>query len=132
MRHEYKRCSAFAKFGDRIKAFRLKADVANGKDLVQNKYVRFNGDSDCKSQSHRHSRAIALHRSIDKFSDIREVNDAIQLTIDFLSGQSKHRSIDIDILATGQDWVEAGAERDQGAEATAQLDAAAVWLDKPA
>ncbi len=50
---------------------------------------------------------------------------------DFFRRQAQHRAVDVDVLASGQNRVEAGSERDQRADAAANFDAALVRLDEP-
>jgi hypothetical protein len=60
-----------------------------------------------------------------------EVDDRVELLVDFLCGQSKHGAVDVDVLAPGENRVESGPKRDQRANPAGELNPSVIGLEQP-
>ena len=52
-----------------------------------------------KRQADVHSAGISFHRSIEKFFHAGEIDDRIELNLDFLSGHAEDGAVQKDVLA---------------------------------
>src|SRR2546423_15542059 len=100
----------------------LKSDVANGEHLVDEQDVRVEMRGDRKAQSHSHARRIAFDGRVDEPLDIRELDDLFQLAIDFAFPHPEDRAVEIHVLATAQLLVKTGANLEERANASHNLD----------
>ena len=61
---------------------------------------------DRERQAHIHPAAVALHGRVEKLLDLGKRHDLVELPSDLLPGHSEDGAVQIDVLATGQLWVE--------------------------
>ena len=62
----------------------LEEHVSHRQSLIYNKDLRVNVDGHGKSQPHKHTAGIGLHRLMDKFADISKIQNGLQSVIDLL------------------------------------------------
>src|SRR5271157_62953 len=104
--------------------FLLKFRVAHSKDFVHDQDFWFQMGSDRKGESHIHTAAVAFHWRIEEFFDFSERNDLVKLCLNLGAAHPEDRTIQIDVLASGQFRVEAGADFKQAGHATLDADPA--------
>ena len=68
---------------------------------------------------------------VEEIADFGEVDDFVELGIDFLFREAQHGGVDVDVLPPGQDGVEARSEGNERADPAAHRDLARVGLDQP-
>ena len=102
--------------------FLLELRIAHRKHFIHHQYLRLQERCHRKSQSDRHTRAIALNRGVDIPFAAAEVNDLIELGLDLCAAHAQDSSVHEDILPTGHLAMEAGADFQQGADTAVGTD----------
>src|SRR5437773_2210354 len=68
-----------------------------------------------------------LDRCIDKFCDLGERNNLIELSRDFVAPHAENRAVEVDILTTSQFGMEPGADFQQRSDAPPHVYVADGW-----
>ena len=84
-----------------------------------------------KGQSHVHAARIVLDRSIDEFVDLRELDDLVELAINFATTHPEDRAVEIDVLTAGKLWIEACSNLEQAPDPPIDVDLARRRLCNP-
>ena len=115
----------------------LKACIAYRKDLINDQDLRLQMRRHSERQPDIHAAAVALHRRVEKSFDFGEVNDLVEFLPDLRPGHPEDRSVQKDVLATGQFRVKAGADLQQACDtaaydrpSTIRLSDAAEYLEQ--
>ena len=75
--------SFVAEVGELAHATLLELRIAHGKNLIDEENIRFDVDRHGETKTYVHTGGLVLHRLVDEVLDAREVNDCIELLIDF-------------------------------------------------
>ena len=94
-------------------AFCLKKYVSYREGLVHNQYFRINIDRHRKGKPDKHTAGVSFYRLIDIISDIRKVQNAFQLSINFLLGKTDHCPVQVNVLNAVVFHIEAGTQFQQ-------------------
>ena len=105
--------SHFFKFFKLPVTFCLEKDISYGKRFIYDQDFRFDIDRHGKSQSDKHTTRIRFYRLMDKFSDIRKIQDILQFRIDLFFAESDHLTIQIYVFDTGILTVKSGSQLQQ-------------------
>ena len=76
---------------------------------------------DGEREPHVHPARVALDRGVDELLDAGELDDVVEALLDLLALHAEDRAVEIDVLAPGELLVEARADLEQAADATADL-----------
>jgi hypothetical protein len=87
----------------------------------ENLGVQVRGDSE--GQPHVHAAGVPLDRGVEERRDTGEIDDGIKLSLHLGSGHAKDRAVQENVLATGEFGVETGADFEQRAHPSVDLDA---------
>jgi hypothetical protein len=79
---------------------------------------------DGEGQANRHPRGVAFHGCIDVAFDPAEVYDLVQLAVYFPLSHSEDRTIQVNVLASGEFRVKAGANFQQTGDTSSDLNIA--------
>src|SRR5437016_623661 len=71
---------------------------------------------DREGEPHVHSAGITLDRGIDERFNLGEVDDLVELPLDFRILHSQNAAVEVDVLTPRQIGVKTGSHLDQGAE----------------
>src|SRR5258708_24410299 len=88
--------------------------------------------SDRKGEPHIHTAAITFHRCIEEFFDLRERNYLVKLRLNLGTAHPQDRPIQINVFASREFRVKAGADFKQAGHATSNTDPAFRWFRDPA
>src|SRR3990172_8382083 len=102
----------------------LEMGVADGQDLVDEQYFRVAVHGHGEAQAHVHAGGVALHRGIDEVPQLGEADHLVEAAADLLAGHPQDRSVEEYVLAAGEVGMEAGAQLDEGGNATLDADIA--------
>src|SRR5258708_4882482 len=69
-----------------------------------------------------HAAGIALDRRIEELLDLGEIDDLVELLVDFVPAHAQDGAVEKDILAASKFWMKAGADFEEAADAAAQVD----------
>ena len=83
-------------------AFLLKPEIADGENLVDHQYFRFEMRRHREGEAKSHPAGVALDRCVDEFADVREVDDIVEFAIDFLARHAQDRAVQIDVFTARQ------------------------------
>src|ERR1017187_42116 len=97
-------------------AFFLKCRIADGEDLVNKENIGFEVRRDGEGQADVHTTGIMLYWRIDELVDLREIDDLVKLAVDFRLGHTQDRAAQIDVLASCQFRMKAGADFQERAD----------------
>ena len=100
----------------------------DSEDLIDNQNLRFQVGGDREGEAHIHPAGIAFDRGIQKFLDVREGDDFVELFLDLDAGHPKDRAVEENVLPACQFRVKAGADLQQARDLAFQVDAAMGWL----
>src|SRR5690606_29883057 len=99
----------------------LKRDIADREHFVNDQHFRFEMCGDRKGKPHIHSARVVLDRCVKKRSDLGKLDDLIELSLYLRAFHTEDRTVKKDVLAAAQFSVKSGADRQQTAEAAADL-----------
>src|SRR5271166_5728505 len=106
----------------------LKFRVAHCEHFFYDQDFRLQMGSDGEGEPHIHTAAVAFHWRIEEFFDLSERNDLVELCLNLGAAHPENRTIQIDVLASGQFRVKAGADFKQAGHATFDADPAFGWF----
>src|SRR5581483_5128816 len=104
---------------DLPQAFFLEFRVADGEDFVDDQDFGFQMGGDGEGESYFHAAAVALNGRIEELFDAGEVDDFVELLVDFALGHSEDGAVEVDVFAAGEFGVEPGADFAQAGDAAA-------------
>ena len=78
--------------------FLLELRIAYRKHFIHHQYLRLQKRCHSKSQPHRHSRAVTLHRRVDIPFTTAEIDDLVQLALYLRAGHAQDSAVHEDIL----------------------------------
>ncbi len=112
-------------------AFPLKGKIANGEDLIDEQNLRLKMRRHGEGQARLHAAAIVLERTIQEFSHFGEAYDLVEFARDFLTAHAENCAVEIDVLASGELRMKAGADLEEAAHGSADLRPSCRWLGNP-
>ena len=71
-----------------------------------------------------------MHRGIYEFTDVRKINDILDLGIYLALAQPQHGAVDVNVFASGQYGIETCAQCNERAHPPAHLNPAMVRFDQ--
>lgn len=108
----------------------FKRRIPHREHLVNQQDIRLQMSRDGKPQPHFHAGGVGLHGGVEGVADIGEGDNFVEFGVGLFFREPEDGGVDVDVLATGEDGVEAGPEFDEGPEAAAPADGAAVGFDE--
>ncbi len=102
VRDQQDRASLFLEGADPVDALRLKPFVTHGEDLVDDENVGINVNRHRESETDIHATRVELHLGVDEVLNLTEGNDIVEDRVHAPLGESKHRTVEIDVVATRQ------------------------------
>ena len=109
-------------------ALALKLRVAHRQHLIDDQDLGVQVRGDREGQPHIHAGGITLHRRIEELLHARKIDDRVELAGDLLAPHAEDGAVEIDVLASGQLGMKAGADLEQAADAAVQIDLARARL----
>src|SRR5215469_4874042 len=108
-------------------AFFLKANVTDGKNLVdqQNFGLEVRGNGEC--QADVHSAGIVLHRRVDELFQLCEGDDLVKLSGDLFFAHAQDGTAQEGVLASSKLRMETGAHFQKTADAATNFCPACCW-----
>src|SRR6266511_2401519 len=97
----------------------LEFGVPDGEHLVDQHDLRLEVCCDRKCEPHSHPAGVALHRCVDELLDARELDDLVELLLDFPALHAEDRAVQEDILTTRELGVEARTDLKQASDSAA-------------
>ena len=110
---EHDRASVAPELLDPLGALALEPFVADREDLVDEEHVGLDVGGHGEAEAHEHARRVVLHRGVDELLEPRELDDVVEAPIEVTFGEAEDRAVQVDVLASAQLHVEAGAEFEQ-------------------
>ena len=101
---------------DAVDALALERFVADGEHLVEQQDVGVDVDRDREPEAHVHAGGVRPDRQVDEALELAELDDLVEPAVDLLLPQAVDRRAQVDVVATGEVVVEAGAELEQRAD----------------
>ena len=121
---EHDRAAALLELEDLAEAPALELLVADGEHLVEQQHVGVDVRRDREAKPHVHPRRVRAHRPVDRLLEAGEGDDLVELLAQVGALEPVDRAVEEDVLAARQVGMEAGAELEQRADTSADLDAA--------
>src|SRR5487761_2020143 len=84
--------------------------IADGEDLVEDQDLRFEMRGDGEPETDTHARTVAFDGRIEEPFDARERDDLVELAADLPAAHPQDRAVQINVLASGQFGMKAGAD----------------------
>src|SRR5205814_3895592 len=106
---------------DLAEALALERLVADREHLVEQEHVGGEMRRDGEPEAHVHPRGISAHRQVDELLELGEVDDLVEVLADRRAPQAEDRAVEVDVLASREVGVKAGAELEQRADPAADL-----------
>ncbi len=103
---------------DGARAFELEAGVADGERFVDDEDVGLHVGGDGEGEAHDHAAAVRFDRLIEEVTDLGEGGDGLDLGVDLGAGEAEDGGVEVDVFASRELGVEAGAEFEQGGDAS--------------
>src|SRR2546429_527346 len=110
----------------------LELCVTDRQHLVHQHDLGLEVRSDGEREPHLHSARVPLHRRVDELLDTRELYDVGELARDLATLQAEDRAIQVDVLATGQLGMKAGADLEKTADVSANRGSVRLKNHRPA
>src|SRR5262249_18723994 len=123
VRDEDDRPTAAFELGDLGEALTLVVLVADGEDLVEEQDVGLDVRGNRESESHEHSRRVRAYRQIDEALELGERDDLGHRLANPRAGEPVDGAVQVDVLTSAEIGMEARAQLEQRADASAGLDA---------
>ena len=108
-------------------ALLLELGVADGEHLVDDQDLGFQMRRDGEGEPHIHARRVALDRRVEKFLDLGEGDDLVELPFDLGAAHAEDGAVEKDVFAAGQFGMKAGADFEQAGDPAGELDASRRW-----
>jgi hypothetical protein len=89
--------------------FFLELGIADGQDFIDDEDFRFHESGHGEAQTDGHARGVAFDGGVDVTGHAGEVDDVVELAVDFLSRHAHDRAVHVDVLAACHLGVESGA-----------------------
>ncbi len=99
----------------------LKLRVADGQDFIHEQDLGLEMCSHCEREADRHPTRVALHGCVDEPLDASKLNDLRKLLGNLAALHPEDRAVEIDILASGELWMETGSDLEQASDPSANL-----------
>ena len=131
VRNEQDGDTALAEFVDLAHAALAKVNVADGQRFIHQQDFRIDIDRDGEGQAHHHAAGVGLDRLVDEVADFGEGGDVFVPLVDLARGESQDRAVEVDVIAAAEFRIEAGAEFEQGGDASVNIDRAARRMQDP-
>ena len=106
--------------------------VADGQGFVDDEDFGVDVDGGGEGQAHVHAAGVFLDGTLDELADFGEGFDGGHGLFDLGAAEAEDLAVEEDVFAAGEFGVEAGAEFEQGGDASAGDDAAAGGLEDAA
>ncbi len=113
-------------------ALALEGGVADGEHLVDDEDLRLEVCCHREGEADVHAARVALHRRVEEALDLGELDDLVELAAHLGAAHPEDRAVEVDVLATAQLRVEAGADLEQAADPAAHCDPSLGRLGDPA
>ena len=115
-----------------LDALALEPLVAHRQHFVDDQDVGVHVDRHREPEPDVHPGGVELHLPVDELLELGEVDDVVEDPVDLLLGHAEHRSVQVDVLPTGQVLLEPGAELQQPGQLPPHHDLARGGLEHPA
>jgi len=89
--------------------------------LVDHQDVWIDVDRDREGQTDVHTTGVELHLGIDEVLDLTEIDDVVEDGLHHFFGETEHRAVEEDVVATGELGLEPGAQFEQRRETSAKM-----------
>ena len=110
-----------------LEALALECQITHGQHFIHNQYFGLDAGRHGKCKLDLHARTVALDRGIDEFRHLGEVDDLVELLVDFLARHAEDGAIEIDVFPPGEVGHEARAHLDERGDAAIDLDRCRWW-----
>src|SRR4051794_35262878 len=110
MTHHDNRSTVFRYFAHPLCAAALECVISYGQHFIDDQYLRLQMCCHSERKSHVHAGRVSFYWGIEEFLDAREVDDGVELFLDFDALHAEDGAIEEDIFAAGEFGVEAGAD----------------------
>ena len=117
MADEQDRASAARDLGHLAEAFLLKLGIADRQHLVDDQNLGLQMRRDREGEPNIHAAGVALDRRIEKFLDLGKGDDLVELASDLGAAHAEDGAVEIDVLASGELGMKAGADLEQAGDA---------------
>src|ERR1700752_1943012 len=87
---------------------------------------------DCKRKSHIHPATVSFHRCIQEFFYLGKCNNLVEFGLDLSAAHPEDRTVQINVLPSGQFGVKAGTNFKQASYASSDPDSTFRWFRDPA
>ncbi len=101
-------------------ALLLEVGIADREHFVDDQDFRLEVRCDRKRQADIHARAVSLHRRVEEFFALAERDDFVEFSRDFRAAHPEDGAVEIDVFASGQFRMKAGAHFEQRSNSAAQ------------
>src|SRR5260370_29938307 len=102
-------------------AFFLEIYVADGQDFIDEENLRLEVSSDSEGQADVHAGGVVLYGSVNKFFELGEGHDFIELALDFALAHAEDGAGEKRVFVAGQLRMKAGADFEERADAAVNL-----------
>ena len=91
----------------------LECLIADAEHFIDEEDLRLEERGNCESQPHVHAARVPLDRRVDEAFHLGEPDDVVELCPDLATPHSEDRTVQEDVLSTGQLWMKAGSDLEQ-------------------
>jgi hypothetical protein len=123
--------AALANLPDPAHALAHKVGIAGRERLVDDENIRVDARRGRKGQARLHAARVGAKRLVDHRRQLAEVDDPVQLGVDLLAGHAQHHAAGVDVLASGQQWVEPGAKLENRRHLAVDVHATRGRIERP-
>lgn len=109
-------------------AFFLELGVAYGEDFVDEEDFGFEVGGYCEGETDIHAAGIMFYRGVQEFFHFGEGDDLVEFLFYFDTTHAQDGAVEIDVFATGEFGMEAGADFQEAGDASVHGDLAGGWF----
>ena len=95
--------------------------VTDGQHLVDDEDVGIDVHGDREGQSDVHAAGVKLHLGFDEVLDLTEVDHVVEDALHHFLGETKHRAVEKNVVATGEFGLKSGSEFEERGEAAPEV-----------
>ena len=129
--HEDDRPAPLLELEDLPEALALKLLVSDREDLVEQQNVDIEMGGDRKAEAHVHAGGVRADWDVDEALELRKGDDLLHVPPDRVALEAENGPVQIDVLASGELGVEAGAELEQRSDSALHGNRPGRRLDDP-
>ena len=109
-----------------LQALALEVAVTNGEDFIHEEDVAVGVDGDAEGEADLHAATVVLEFLVDEALQLGEGDDAVELLVDLLLGETEDGRIQVDIVPAGEFRIETDAQFEEGRDEAVHMDLAVV------